>query len=203
MEEEDIAILKEAKEMFMRFGVKSVTMDDISKAVGISKKTLYQCVANKSDLISKAIQLHVQEEQAALSTFKEEAKNAIEEVILISRHVRQIIQSVHPSVIFDLQKYYRQQWALINALQQEFIYGVIKENLKRGIAEKLYREDMNIDIVSRLYGAKAHSIVDEEVFSSKKYDHLTVHREFVRYHLHAITSEKGHTVLEEYYRDMD
>ena len=194
-------ILKKANEMFMTYGIKSVTMDDISRANGISKKTLYQYVENKADLLTKAIHLQNNEEMKALASCKELAQNAIEEVILVSRYVNKLLQSINPSAVYDLQKYYIEHFNLMRSLHEQFIFNLIKKNLKAGIEEGLYRNDMNIDVVAKLYGGTSNIILDTNLFPIDKYKRSDLHREFIRYHLHAMVSEKGHDVLEEYYKN--
>ncbi len=194
-------ILKKANEMFMTYGIKSVTMDDISRANGISKKTLYQYVDNKSDLLNKVLVLQNEEEKCALIACKDQASHAIEEVILISRHVKNLLQSINPSTIYDLQKYYIEHWNLMRSLHEKYVFNLIKDNLKVGIKEGLYRDDMNIDIVAKLYGGTSHLILDTNLFPIDKYIRTDLHREMVRYHLHAIVSDKGHDVLEEFYKN--
>ena len=194
-------ILKKSSEMFMTYGIKSVTMDDISRANGISKKTLYRYVDNKADLLNKVLVLQNEEEKLALIECKEQANNAIEEMILISRYVNKLLQSINPSAVYDLQKYYIEHWNLMRSLHEKYIFNLIKENLKIGIQENLYRDDMNIDIVAKLYGGTSHLILDTNLFPINQYKRSDLHREMVRYHLHSIVSEKGHDVLEEYYKN--
>ena len=194
-------ILRKASEMFMKYGIKSVTMDDISRANGISKKTLYQYVDNKADLLTKTLRLQNEEEQQALLACQQQAGNAIEEVILISRYVNQMLQSINPSAVYDLQKYYKDHFNLMRSLHEQYVFNMIKENLKNGIEEGLYREDMNIDIVSKLFGGTSDIILDTNLFPINEYKQSDVHREMVRYHLHAIVSEEGHDLLEEFYQN--
>ena len=199
--EAETKILKKSSEMFMTYGIKSVTMDDISRANGISKKTLYRYVDNKADLLNKVLVLQNEEEKLALIECKEQANNAIEEMILISRYVNKLLQSINPSAVYDLQKYYIEHWNLMRSLHEKYIFNLIKENLKIGIQENLYRDDMNIDIVAKLYGGTSHLILDTNLFPINQYKRSDLHREMVRYHLHSIVSEKGHDVLEEYYKN--
>ena len=199
--EAETKILKKSSEMFMTYGIKSVTMDDISRANGISKKTLYRYVDNKADLLNKVLVLQNEEEKLALIECKEQANNAIEEMILISRYVNKLLQSINPSAVYDLQKYYIEHWNLMRSLHEKYIFNLIKENLKIGIQENLYRDDMNIDIVAKLYGGTSHLILDTNLFPINQYKRSDLHREMVRYHLYSIVSEKGHDVLEEYYKN--
>ena len=199
--EAETKILKKSSEMFMTYGIKSVTMDDISRANGISKKTLYRYVDNKADLLNKVLVLQNEEEKLALIECKEQANNAIEEMILISRYVNKLLQSINPSAVYDLQKYYIEHWNLMRSLHEQYIFNMIKDNLKVGTTEGLYRNDMNIDVVAKLYGGTSDLILDTNLFPIKKYKRSDLHREMVRYHLHAIVSEKGHDVLEEFYKN--
>ena len=199
--EAETKILKKSSEMFMTYGIKSVTMDDISRANGISKKTLYRYVDNKADLLNKVLVLQNEEEKLALIECKEQANNAIEEMILISRYVNKLLQSINPSAVYDLQKYYIEHWNLMRSLHEQYIFNMIKDNLKVGTTEGLYRNDMNIDVVAKLYGGTSDLILDTNLFPINKYKRSDLHREMVRYHLHAIVSEKGHEVLEEFYKN--
>ena len=187
--------------MFRTYGIKSVTMDDISRANGISKKTLYQYFDNKSDLLKKGIILQNEEEKRELSICKEQSQNAIEEVILISRYVNKLLQSINPSAVYDLQKYYLDHFNLMRSLHEQYIFNMIKENLREGITEGLYRKDININVVAKLYGGTADLILDTNLFPIGEYKRSDLHREMMKYHLHAIISEKGHDVLEEYYKN--
>jgi TetR/AcrR family transcriptional regulator, cholesterol catabolism regulator len=199
--ETEYKILRKASEMFMTYGIKSVTMDDISRAIGISKKTLYQYVDNKLDLLKKTIFLQNEEEKNALANCKQQSSNAIEEVILISRYVNQLLQNINPAAVYDLQKYYIEHWNLMRSLHEEYIFNMIRENLKNGIDQGFYRKDMNIDIVAKLFGATADIILDTNLFPIQEYKRSDLHREMVRYHLHSIVSDKGHNILEEFYKN--
>lgn len=183
----------------MRLGVRSVTMDDISKALGMSKKTLYQYVSNKTELVDQTITCYLECEQDIMKALREEANDAIEEIVLISKHVNKLLQSVHPATMFDLQKYYRQQWTKIKSLENQFIYNIIKENLERGMAQGIYRQDINSDITARLYVLRADMIIDSEIFPIAQYNRPELHNEFVKYHLHAIISDEGRDLLKKYY----
>ena len=113
----------------MRYGIKSVSMDDIAKQLGISKKTLYQYVDNKSDLITKVMEFHIETEQKAIAEIHDVAKDPIHEMLLIARFVSRLLREMNPATVYDLQKYYADSWQIMQKLQNEHIYGIIKENL--------------------------------------------------------------------------
>ena len=102
--EQETQILIKAKELFFKLGVRSITMDDLSRELGISKKTLYQYVENKSDLVNKTLRLHFTEEQQVIANCIAEAENAIDEMIRIARESLKNFRSMHPSSIYDIQK---------------------------------------------------------------------------------------------------
>jgi AcrR family transcriptional regulator len=194
-------IYSKAEEMFMRYGVKSVTMDDLSRAIGISKKTLYQSVENKEDLINKVITFILMKEAEVMGVIRTKAKDAIEEVVMISRHVNKMLQSINPAAMYDLQKYYTQQFDLMRSLNDQMVYTIIKENMDKGIEEGFYRNNFNTEIIAKLYVGQADLIIDTQIFPTAKYDLMNVHREFVMHHLYSITTEKGKERLETIFQD--
>jgi AcrR family transcriptional regulator len=191
-------ILEKVQELFMKYGLKSVSMDDISRNLGISKKTLYQCVDNKRDLIQKVFQKHIEEEEAAIREIVANSKDAVDEMIEIARFVTALLREVSPTTLYDMQKYYGDIWGMMEALHQDHIYTVIKTNLDRGIAEGLYRKDLNTDIIAKLYVGKTLLIVDEDVFPLKDYNKEKLYLEYVHYHLHGIALPKGLKLFEKY-----
>lgn len=192
-------IFIKAEEMFMRYGAKSVTMDDISKALGISKKTLYQYVDNKVDLITKIITFYIKRENEVMIQLREKAKDAIEEIYLISQHVDKHLRFIQPVAMYDLKKYYGAQWEMMRTLNDKFIYNIIKENLEKGIKEGLYRKDLNIDIIAKLYVSRIDTFIDPKIFPYEKYNRVELHHEFIKYHLHAIVSNNGKEKMKEYF----
>lgn len=191
-------ILEKVHELFMKYGLKSVSMDDISRKLGISKKTLYQCVENKRDLIKEVFQKHIREEEAAINEIVAKSKDAVDEMIEIARFVTALLREVSPTTLYDMQKYYGDIWGMMEALHQDHIYGVIKTNLDRGILEGLYRKNLNTDIIAKLYVGKTLLIVDEDVFPLKDYNKEKLYLEYVHYHLHGIALPKGLKLFEKY-----
>lgn len=188
-------ILQTAFSMFMKFGVRSVSMDDLAQDMGMSKKTIYNVFPSKESLISKVILKHLQQDEKEILAIRENAADAIEEIWQISQHVLKFLSQIKPSLIFDLKKFYPQCWALIEKQHFHFIKETIEANLLRGQKEGLYRPDINADIVAKLYVGKSNIIVDPDIFPPENYDLYELIREMGRYHLHGITSPLGQTRL--------
>ena len=117
-------ILKKSEELFLRYGLKSVTMDDLANQLGMSKKTLYQFVKNKSDLIEQVIELHISDEKAFMKDTREKSKDAVEEMIIVARHYIQELKKLSPTLIYDLKKYYQHLWLLIEQLESDHTYNL-------------------------------------------------------------------------------
>ena len=188
-------ILNRAEDLFLRYGIKSVTMDDIARELGISKKTLYQFVENKTDLIQQIFNDKIQEEKELIAQIRATATDAIDEMMKIAKHAIDELRKMTPTIMYDLQKYYKSTWKMMESLHQKHIYIIIKENLIMGMQQGVYRSDMNPDVVAKLYVAKTSFVADEELFPMKDYNLEDLFREFIIYHIHGIASPKGLQLL--------
>lgn len=182
----------------MRFGIKSITMDDISRELGISKKTLYQYVANKSDLIEQLFRQQAEQEKEVMRRIHLQSANAIDELLKIARYVMEQLRQLSATTVYDLQKYYPESWKQLESLHQRHVYTIMKENLERGIREGVYRSNVNLDIVAKLCVGKSSLIADDGLFPSRDYNMSQLYREYINYHIHGIASPKGLQVLEKY-----
>ncbi|HMQ45928.1 MAG TPA: TetR/AcrR family transcriptional regulator [Saprospiraceae bacterium] len=191
-------ILEKSFDLFMRYGIKSITMDDIAKELGISKKTLYQYVENKTDLIEQIFHRHIDEEKQAIDAIRQHSSDAIDEMLGIAKHVINELRTVSANVLYDLQKYYPPTWAMMEGLQKKHIFTVIKENLERGIRQGLYRANLNADIIAKLYVGKAMLLIDDDFFPLQNYNISDLYREYIYYHIHGIASAKGQQLLEKH-----
>ncbi len=195
-------IISKAKSLFMRFGLKSVSMDDVTRELGISKKTLYQHFESKEDLIMQTIQRHQCAESEAVAQICRQATDALQEMLAIARHVIVQFQQMSQATIFDLKKYYPEAWHMVEQVQRDYIYKVLKTNIDRGISEGLYRSDFNSDILARLYVGSMHWLMDEELFPSSEFHWAQLYREFIHYHLRGIASDKGLEKLHAYIKEL-
>ena len=191
-------ILKRAMDLFMRYGIKSVTMDDLSRQLGISKKTLYQYVSNKNDLITQIFMQKVEHEKKIMAEIRENSTDAIDEILKIAAYVIDELRELSPTTVYDLQKYYQEAWKQMESLHQKHIYAIIRENLQWGMKQGFYRENLNPDIIAKLYVGKTSLVVDEELFPTREYNMSDLFREYIYYHIHGIASPKGLTLLDKH-----
>ncbi len=184
-------IVESAGQMFLTYGIKSMSMDDISREMGISKKTLYLYVTNKNDLVQKTMENHLAKEKEALTAITAESTDAIKEMFSIADYIRQHIRSMNHSVLYDLQKYYPQSWQLYIDYKNNFVYNIIYNNIEKGIQQGLYRDDFNIDIITKIYNTRMETLVDPMIFPPSEYELLEVQKETLYYHLRGIVSQEG------------
>jgi AcrR family transcriptional regulator len=184
-------ILKRCQPLFLRYGIKSVTMDDIARELGISKKTLYQHFDTKNKIIDQMVVEHFETEHIIMATILNSATDAIDEILSIAQHVALELAQLTSTFIYDLQKYHRETWLILEKTSNEHIYGVIKKNMERGIQEGLYRTDVDADIIAKLYVAKSLCILDDNLFPSNRYSKTVLYKQFIIYHLHGVLAPKG------------
>jgi AcrR family transcriptional regulator len=182
----------------MKYGIKSITMDDLARSLGVSKKTIYREVDNKEDLIRKVICMEMQESKADMEGVRNDSRDAIEEMVKMAKLIIQKTRSISPTTYYDLQKYYRNVWHQLEEMRVEYIYSKIRGNIEWGIEEGLYRKDVNAEIIAKLYIHKTRLMTDEEIFSLERYQRDELILQFISYHLHGIMSMKGLKLWKQY-----
>lgn len=184
-------ILSEAAKVFMRLGIRSVNMDDIAQHLRISKKTLYQYVKDKNELVLRIVKQLSQHHNTCMMDICSAGHNAIDESFEITRWVAAQVGHVHPSVHFDLQKYHPDAWDLLQSTERADIYRCIADNLNKGIEDGLYRNDLSVDVIARIYISRFDVTFDGELFPAEQYRFEDVIWELFRYHIRGIASDKG------------
>jgi TetR/AcrR family transcriptional regulator, cholesterol catabolism regulator len=193
-------LLSCAFELFLKYGIKSVSMDDISRKMGISKKTIYNFVATKDDLIASVLEKHLQKDACDIKKIYTESTDAVDEMVNITKHVLTFLRTMTPSIIYDLKKYHPQSWEKIETVHFTFIEQTIFNNIIRGQKEGLYRLDVEPEIIAKLYVCKSTAISDQDKFPIDDFDKVLLFKEMVRYHLYGIASEKGYQLIVEKYK---
>jgi AcrR family transcriptional regulator len=191
-------ILSEAHDLFMQFGLKSVSMDDIASKTGVSKKTIYQFYSDKEHLVAEVVTNIINENQQNCDIDAAQSTNAIHEVFLAMEQMTKLFHDMNPSILFDLHKYYPKAFKIFHRHKNEFIYNKIKDNIKRGIKEELYRDDFNIEIMSR-YRVEAIVVPFKPEFQMAVKENLAIVSEALSTNfLFGIASQKGHKLIVKY-----
>jgi TetR/AcrR family transcriptional regulator, cholesterol catabolism regulator len=197
MDEKHGNFLLRVYELYNRFGIKSVTMDDVARELGISKKTLYECIEDKSELVKHVMQMVYRYHGEKLQEITSKGMNAIEELFEVNRYMTQMIKEQNPTLGYDMQKYYPELHKELMDEQRRRMHDAIKANLIKGIEEGLYRKEMNIDILSRLHMTRMEYRYRNDGYGLTEMDSHSVMQEIFIYHLHGIANEKGIKILNE------
>ena len=145
------AILDGIVKLFYEFGIKNLSMDDISRNLGISKKTLYQYVKSKEDLIEKLFYYDEMKWDMEMAKLLTQEMNAIEILVQVSIKVFEEMGRFNPQLRFELKRYYEPIFQQFMVRKQNHIFSQISRNIEKGIAQGLYRSDVNVELVAGLY----------------------------------------------------
>jgi len=191
MDEKFEKIISESAHLFARYGIRNLSMDDICRDLGISKKTLYQYVENKADLI-KAILSRLKHE--SLKAEHQQAlagMNAIDQLLTSSRIICANMKQFNPALTFELKKYYPAIFNEFYQAKKESIYHAIVTNIRQGIEEGLYRGDLDVELVARLYVQKLENIHDPDFLSTAGLSPDTVFNVMFDNHIRGISNSHG------------
>jgi len=191
MDNKKLEILHKSSQTFMRFGIKSVTMDDLAKELGVSKKTIYHYFKDKNDLVTQIILAKTQEDKFECKDVREKSENAIDEMFGISKMVISKISTLNPTVFNDLQKYHPKAWSIMNEHRWEFVYESFLQNIKRGISEGIYREGINPEIIARTNVSMTDMVFNGNTFPTTIFKYDQVFEEVFRFQIHGMANEKG------------
>lgn len=184
-------IIEKSKELFLTLGFKSVTMDEIASALGVSKKTIYAHFNNKTHLIeevSNNIFIAITE---GISVIQTQEDNPIREMYEVKRFVMEYLKDEKSSPQYQLQKYYPKIFQELKEKQFHFMQTCIQENLRKGIAQKLFRDTIDIDFIARIYFHGMMATKDRDLFSLQQFSMNNLMNYYLEYHLRGISTEKG------------
>ncbi|PHI18255.1 hypothetical protein CEQ90_18900 [Lewinellaceae bacterium SD302] len=198
MDKETQDIIAVAEQLYMRYGIKSVSMDDVARELGISKKTLYKYVANKHELVERTMQCNGEKDMAVLERSAAESSDAIDEYLRNSRYFISEMRKISPSVFYDLKKYYPKIWDQQMVLHAEYFVEDLSRNIERGIREGLYRDDINPKVIARIYAQTVMAIADSSIFPAQKLSIDRIIHQHALYHLNGIVSEAGRERLHDH-----
>jgi AcrR family transcriptional regulator len=192
------AIISKSEELFLTYGFKSVTMDDIANALGISKKTIYIHFSNKNELI-KAVTLSVLENiRSGIDKIAEVAIDPIQELYEIKLFVMNYLKNEKVSPQYQLKKYYPKIYEDLQVLQFEKMHSSVENSLRKGVTTGLFRKDIDIDFISRLYFNGMSAIRDNSIFPEHMFTKNYLMESYLDYHLRAIVTNKGLSLLNKY-----
>jgi len=200
MEETDIKkkILKGAESLFMKYGVRSISMDDIARHLSVSKKTLYQHFADKEDIVTITCQSHIEEMSGEFELIRKNSKNAIDELARISMCLKQNSEEMNPSLLFDLQKYHPRAWSVWANHKNNFIRESVVRNLSQGIEEGYFRAEMDKEVIATMRLELVQLVFDQQIFPPSQFKLPEVQMQIFDHFVYGLVTEKGRKLYQKY-----
>ena len=186
-------IINKAKDMFLKLGFKSITMDDIACEMCISKKTIYKYFSNKELLIEESTQLVHKEVHETINSIVAKNYNAIEENFEIRRMFKEMFKSTETSPLYQLKKHYPEVYHKVLGSQIEICECCFRDNILKGIAEGLYRNDIDVENYVKFYYTLIFSINENTVLEK---DANILEYKALEYHIRAMATLAGIIELE-------
>ena len=184
-------ILQGAIELFMKYGLRSISMDDIARHLTVSKKTLYQHFADKEDLITVVLSSHIDDNRKQYEVITENSANAIDELAQISQCLRKDMSETNPSVLFDLQKFHPKAWEVWLDHKNKYIRESVVRNIKQGIEEGYYRADVNPDVLAAIRIELISMGFDQNVFPHSTFNLAEVQTQLFDHFVYGLCTDKG------------
>lgn len=197
MEDKKQEIIEKARTLYSHYGIRSVTMDDIVKELGISKKTLYQYFEDKSTLVADVLDCEKNLRMKEFSEVKADVSDAMEEMLQFYSLQQKMIKENNPSFIYDLKKYYPKIHNEFMEKKRKVIYESVVGNLKRGKKEGLYRVDLDEEIVARLNLMRIEALINTGIFSNDEMMMPHFFKEMFKYHMYGIVNDNGRKIFEQ------
>jgi len=191
-------ILKTAIDLFLNYGFKSVTMDDIANSQGISKKTIYQYFANKTVLVEESVMLMFEIISKGIEDIRNQEMNPIEEVFEIKRFLMKNLKDEKSSPQYQLEKYYPKIFHDIKEKQYCVMKNCVSCNLERGKQMGLFRDNINVEFISKIYFNCIMSLKDKSLFPLEHFSMQMLMNNYIEYHLRGICTPKGLKYLDKY-----
>jgi AcrR family transcriptional regulator len=197
MEKAETGILERVRDLFYKYGVRSISMEDICRDAGISKKKLYAHFNSKKELVRKLLELERHNFEVIFDTTRFDGVNAIDILLEVSKEIGERFKDISPSMTFDMKKYYPEIYRNHVDERTEFIFDKIKINLQKGINQGMYRNDLSVELVARLYIRRLLDLHNPEIFPSDKFSFQTLFDVMFENFIRGIANENGISYYEQ------
>ncbi|WP_207532044.1 TetR/AcrR family transcriptional regulator [Desertivirga arenae] len=191
-------ILSEAEGLFCQYGIKRITMDDIAKHLGMSKKTIYQHFRDKDELVHVLITEMLNRQTCTMDVSCEQAPDAVKEILMVVTHLQELLSKINPMIFYDMQKYHPETWKVFTTHRNEYMQTCITKNIERGIKEGLFRKEINAEIISIMRMDQVDAVFNQVSFAPGKFNLSEVMTEITEHFLYGLCTLEGHKQVEQY-----
>lgn len=184
-------ILTKSEELFMRYGFKSISMDEVARHCNISKKTIYQYFPDKDALVKEIMVRHMEQDNCMISAIGELKCTALEEILKISEYMKKDMAEIHPSVLFDLKKYHSSAYEVFEKHRDTNFIETVAKNLERGLEEGVYRSEIDVRVFSRLRVIEIEAMFNLDIFKDADLEIAKVQLYFIDHFVRGLVTTKG------------
>lgn len=194
-------IRQKAHDLVMLYGIRSVSMDDIAAALGMSKKTIYQYFADKDELVEAIIDDKLEENKGFCVESRQKAHDPVHEVYLAIETMQEMLQNMNPAVLYDMEKFHPRAFHKFQQFKYNFLYDVLTDNIERGKAAGIYRDDIHTDIAVKARLENMLLAFNQQLFPKTKYKLVDVEVQLTEHFLFGLASQKGHKLILKYQQE--
>jgi len=191
-------ILNGAEELFFRYGIKSITMDDISRHLAVSKKTIYQYFKDKDYLVDRLTQQTLKVNECEFDRIQNQQNDPIAEIMEMMKHVKMMFSRMNPNLFYDMMRYHPSSWQRFKVFKEQKMLSMVEANLQRGMQMGLYREDLNYKVIARLRMEQITLAMNPDAFPPDKFSHVDVQMQILTHFLYGVCTLKGHKLINKY-----
>ncbi len=191
-------ILKGVEELFFKYGIKNITMDEIARHLSISKKTIYQFFKDKDEVVHSLMLHTLENDKCRINNAKDASKNVVEEVLKMMDEMREMFQRINPILFYELHKFHPQTWRVFQDFKSSFISKMVESSLKRGQVEGFIRKDINIKILTRMRVEMVEQAMRGEMFPHDQFNVVDVQLALTEHFLYGVCTLKGHKLINKY-----
>ena len=191
-------ILVKSEELFLQYGIRSVSMDDISNNLGMSKKTLYQYYADKDELVDAVIGDYISDMEHECLHCRENAKDAVHEVFPTMNHLSLALSNMNPMLLNDLEKFHFRTYQRFRQYKEKFLAELIRKNIEWGMRDDLYRAGLNVDVMCKFRLESLTIPFNVTVFPPGKYNLASLSEEILQHFIYGLATIKGHKLIQKY-----
>lgn len=187
-----------AEELFMQFGIRSISMDDIATQLGMSKKTIYQFFADKDELVEAVVTSEVGQMQQECLNCNVKATDAIDEIFLMMDMIDKQIRHMNPMLLYDLEKFHVKGFQKFMQHKNKFLLDMIRRNMEWGMRDELYRAELDVDVISRFRLDCITIPFNINLFTPSRYNLADVTQEILEHYVYGLVTPKGYKLIQKY-----
>lgn len=191
-------IIQGGEELFLHAGIKSVTMDDIARHLGMSKKTIYHFFSDKNELVTAMVKKKLDEDECQMQSIIQSSTNVIEEMINMMKYSEEIFSRINPIVFHDIQKYHPEAWGEFQKFKSDVLIKTLEELLNKGIQQGFIRPDLDVKVLAKMRVYQVEMGFNHTIFPIAQFSTLKVQYQLLEHFNYGVCTLQGHELLDQH-----